>query len=378
MSLDWKTMLRGTWVCCCILATSMTMVWQCYNFYRGEENTIVEYKTFNEMETDVYPSIGLCWTLPINIENLKRHGKRFTPSSYAYFLAGYHWDKDMLKVDYNNVTIHFEDYIHRYGYMNHSSLHNSDHIYDGEKEELKTKKGYKEHSVGAYRCFSIDIPFIKDLQIYGFYLFFEHTIFGEKGRLGETFRENSFRENEFKIALHYPNQLISRSELVISNWPVRGPNSSKYYLIRLSVGDIEVRVRRNSNHSPCIEGFYDYDATLKKYVLEKVGCKPPYMSSTPGYAPCTTQKELKKAFGIIYEAIKRGNRGLSDTIDTPCRSLERIRTDVKDIKTPDFWIEDEPWMNTSVGLILDFTEFTYKEVRSVRGMDAHALIGKLY
>ena len=102
------------------------------------------------------------------------------------------------------------------------------------------------------------------------------------------------------------------------------------------------------------------------------------MNFTPAFTPCTKQKELKEAFSIFKKAARSGEKHLPDTIDTPCRSLEMIRTDVKDAKTPDFWIEDEPWMNTSVGLILDFTEFTYKEVRSVRGMDAQALIGKLY
>ena len=57
---------------------------------------------FNEMDTDMYPSIGLCWTMAINEEQLKQYGNRFTPSSYTYFLMGHYWDEDMLKVDYEN------------------------------------------------------------------------------------------------------------------------------------------------------------------------------------------------------------------------------------------------------------------------------------
>ena len=112
--------------------------------------------------------------------------------------------------------------------------------------------------------------------------------------------------------------------------------------------------------------------------MEKVGCKPPYPNSTPAYAPCTEQKELAKAFQIYQAAIERGNRGLPDTIDIPCRSLRMVRYDVKDVETPDVWIKKWPWMNTSVGVILNFAEFTYKEVKSVRGMNKQALIGKLF
>ena len=375
----WKTILRGSWTCCCILLTLLTMVWQCYNFYGGEENTIIEYRNFNDMETDLYPSIGLCWTLAINNEHLKQYGQRFTPSRYAYFLAGHYWDKDMLKVDYENVTSRFEDYIHRYGYMYPARAYTksvSESIYDAETEILRNEKGYKEHSVGSYRCFSIDIPFRKDHQIYGFYLFFESNIFGEKGRLANPVVDG-FEENQFRLVLHYPNQLIGKAAFGIGDWPVRGPNSSTGYLMRLTAGDIEVRVRRNSNHRPCVEGLYDYDEMMHKYVLGKVGCKPPYLNSTPAYAPCTEQKELAKAFRIYQAALERGNRGLPDTIDIPCRSLERVRYDVKDVETPDVWIKMWPWMNTSVGVNLDFADFTYKEVKSVRGMDVQALIGKL-
>ena len=55
-----------------------------------------------------------------------------------------------------------------------------------------------------------------------------------------------------------------------------------------------------------------------------------------------------------------------------------VRYDVKDVETPDVWIKKWPWMNTSVGVILNFAEFTYKEVKSVRGMNKQALIGKLF
>ena len=377
MSFDWKSILKVAWICCCILAALSTMVWQCYNFYKGEENTLIEYRTFNEMKTDVYPSIGLCWTMPINEENLKRYGNEFTPKEYARFLAGEHWDERMLTVDYDNVTPRFENYIDRYGYRYSSLLYDSDDAYDKEKGELRSKKEYKEHSVLSYRCFSIEIPFKKDRQLNGLYMFLDHTIFGETGRLANPFGD-ALQQNEFRVMLHYPNQWLRKMEFAIRNWPVRGPSSSKGYLIRLRVGDIEVRARRDSNYRPCTEGLYDYDEMVKKYVLEKIGCKPPYMNSTLAYAPCTERKELNMAYTIFTEAIRRGNRylPLPDQVDTPCRSLERAPLDGKDVEIPADWIEREHWMNTSVGVMVDFTGFTYKEVKNVRGMDLQALIGK--
>ena len=82
----------------------------------GKEQTVVGYKRFNEKEDNVYPSIGLCWTLAINEDKLKGYGSNFTSMDYAAFLAGFGSDKNMFSVEYDDVTPQFDDYILRYGY----------------------------------------------------------------------------------------------------------------------------------------------------------------------------------------------------------------------------------------------------------------------
>ena len=377
MIFDLKAILKQAWTCCCILATLLTIVWQLYNFYNGAENTIIEYRRFNEMKTDVYPSIGLCWTMPINEEKLKQYGNDFTSEEYALFLAGQHWDERMLKVDYDRVTPNFPDYMYRYGYRYSSNSINDEELYDRDSSFRNKMTGLKEHSAIASKCFAINMPFVEGTQFNGFYMFFDSSIFGKEGRLANPVGDVS-KENQFRVALHYPNQLIGKIDFGIRNWPIRTNSSPMSYLMRLTVGDIEVRVRRNTYHKPCIEGFPDYDEVVKESLLKRVGCKPPYLNSTPSYRPCKTQEELGDVAKLYINAIIRGNRRLEDMsiAKTPCRSLEMVRSDVQDNEMPDEWIKKYSWMNTSVGVILDFTEFIYKEVKSVRGMDEQALIGK--
>ena len=379
MAFDWKLILRRAWICCCVLGTLMTLVWQCNNFYRGEDETIIEYRVFNQMETDVYPSLGLFWTLPIDEENLHEYGKKFNPSNYARFLLGGSddWDKDVLTVDYDKVTPHLDDYVHRYGYRLSSQDDDWRDLYDRNSITLGNKTGYKEHSIFTAKGFTIDIPFKKDVQMNGFYVYFDASIFGKQGRLSNPIG-NMFTENQFRLVLHYPNQFIAKADFGIRNWPVRSPGSSKHYLIRITVGHIEVRVRRNTFYKPCIEGIPDYDEMVKTSMLEKAGCSPPFLNSSPQYGPCTYKEQLWNAWDIYAGAMVRGNRRPHDMVNVPCRILEMINYDVKDVETPDAWIKDYPRLNTSVGVILDFTEFTYKEVRSVRAMDVQALIGKVH
>ena len=59
---------------------------------------------FNDMETDLYPSIGLCWTMTIREEILKQYESNFNSTNYVNFLFGTIWNEGMRTVDYDDVT----------------------------------------------------------------------------------------------------------------------------------------------------------------------------------------------------------------------------------------------------------------------------------
>ena len=87
------------------------------------------------------------------------------------------------------------------------------------------------------------------------------------------------------------------------------------------------------------------------------------------------QRQLQEIAILLNEAFHASSIGTFYTVETPCRSLERIFYDSIDVETPQFLIEKNPWMNESVLMNFEFKEATYKEVKLVRGMDVQALIG---
>ena len=107
----------------CIFATLSTVIWQFHHYCKGEDETQVDYKHFNEAELDVYPSIALCVTMGIDEERLKEYGKNLTAKDYVSFLLGDHWNNAMLKVDYDNVVKHWDDHLLQYGYITVSYTH---------------------------------------------------------------------------------------------------------------------------------------------------------------------------------------------------------------------------------------------------------------
>ena len=112
--------------------------------------------------------------------------------------------------------------------------------------------------------------------------------------------------------------------------------------------------------------------------LQTVGCKPPYWSSKSSLPLCSKRKQLYDInFLVANDAALGDEMEVSYAVRTPCRSLESIQYDVMDVETPEKWKKNTTWMNESIGVILDFTELSYKEIKRVRGMDVQALIGNV-
>ena len=366
-----RLILRTVWTCSCIVATLATMAWQLSNYYNGKEETVVDYRRYNDIDYDLYPSLSLCWTMVINEEKLKMYGAKFNSTAYGKFLAGEFWDKDMLTVEYDNVMPDFDDYIVTYGYKDSSWRGQS--LYPTSLGNQK-KHLFKETSFLGDKCFTIDLPFRKGLFITRFHLHFKSSIFGKGGRLdtpANTLFLN-FDETKFKIILHYRNQLVSAISLAKDYWPPRAPGSPNSYLMRLMVGGGEVMVRRNTNRRPCSDGVPEYDKQIVEYLMNRVRCKPPYWKSTSALKNCSTQNQLWQLTRLYSKAMFISNREAFYTVKPQCRSLERIQYDFVDVETPQSW----RLANGTIGVVLSFQEVTYKEGKYVPGMDVQGLIGE--
>ena len=136
------------------------------------------------MDNDIYPSLTLCWDMASDDEKLKMYGNNFTTSAYTRFLRGKVWDKEMLKVDYDDVMLNLNNAILRYGYRNASrkeirSYDKWEQVGGKWRRGRNEKPGYKEFSFFGTRCFTIDIPFTKGQAIGKFDLYLIPSIFGK-------------------------------------------------------------------------------------------------------------------------------------------------------------------------------------------------------
>ena len=364
------------WASLCIIATVSTVSWQVSNYLNGRDATVVEYRKFNDRNIDLYPSIGLCFTLAIDVLKLKPYG--VSRKAYSEFLSGRVENMDngtlelMLKIDYDQVSIPLEEIVLSYGVI--TNIWEDINLYSilnlTDKTILEIAPGLKDHSMFALKCFSIDIPYMKSKKLLKAYVHINGSIFPSGIR--PAFANDPITEDMFLVNLHYPRQCYRHMNTAQNNWPVRNVNSSKRYSMEFNVRNVEVLELRNKYQDPCSEGIPDFDKDIPNWIMDKNSCKPPYWNSLSStLSSCSTLEQFRYTGYLVLKAVF----GALDMVDYdeeyPCRSLEKIQYDSQDIDLP----HDE--FGSMVSLVFNFKEFTYKEIKSVRGMDLQGLIGNI-
>ena len=356
------------WALCCITATIFTVTLQCLSYFEDEDVTRLEYKRFQEDVKDLYPSIGFCFTMPIREERLRHYGLNVTPQAYSDFLTGKSLNEEMLKIDYDDVIQHLEQYILGYGYVN---LKLEEVLLTSSVKNITKKRslGFREFSFLSAKCVRIDIPFNKSNPISYFFIALRTDIFIEGKRLDNP-SDHLLKENQFIVALHYPNQLLGNIVTGIRKWPFRGNVTNRNYVMQFNIRNIEVSEKRNKYMTPCTHGVPDVDDEIMEKVLSETGCKPPYWNSSSSLPLCLKSEDMEKAANLI-EGVAFGHVSRKKIIETPpCRTLEKQQFDVFDAPHP----ENFEWKE-EITMWFDFKELTYKEVKNIRSMDRQALVG---
>ena len=370
-----KRYLKVVWTSFCIIITVAAVKWQLDNYIKSDDLTTVSYKSFNREEIDAYPSIGFCFRNSLIEEKLNAYqitdpyGLNWTYISlkdlYSDFLAGYYWDQDMLLIDYDNVTKKIGDYLIRFQILvdekwitiydaTDQSYYNSEMEAmenPGERKQRHIIPQFKEWSMWTTKCFSIEIPFLKNKKI------LRTSVKFKLGVLYNEIRPDGGFDlfGNFEFVLHYPKQLIKSLLQAKIHRPVQTNKKYGNYFIHLDVSAGEIFQRRNKYHEPCTEGIPDYDEQLRHWVLKKIGCKPPFWNSTSELPLCLSKEELQRTREKMYQIGAGNHRLVNFTEELPCRVLEKYQVSYDSIDS----IENEDELGNSppsVEFVIKFYE----------------------
>ena len=95
----------------CVVST-LVLLWMCaWRYIENDSTSLVDFRTFQNQEKDIYPSFSLCFRGEgiFNEDNLNKN----EIENYKQFLKGEIWDEEMLKIDYDEVTLNLVDYVEK-------------------------------------------------------------------------------------------------------------------------------------------------------------------------------------------------------------------------------------------------------------------------
>jgi hypothetical protein len=340
------------------VATSMSLcLYWCYKFSLNEDLSVVQYKNFYETNDDVFPTMSLCLGNPFLEERLSKYGINIT--SYVDFLGGKLFAKEMLNIDYNHVTIDIVNYIKAYRlyFRNNSNIKYESGLTVEEKTML-TFVSYNGFIYGNifYKCFALQIPKYKDLEI--FRILLSNKIF-----------PNGVRPTYYslKTFVHLPKQFMLSMYTQGWNWPYRSKHER--YKMRLVLNAIEIVRRRNKKEQPCNENWKDYDDWVINRFRNKNKCNAPYYEQEKNFSTCSTQQLTKLYLLPRPRAITAKQEYI-----TPCKTLDNVRIDYVESNM-------ENAAEDSVGefwFSIGFPLYKFKEIDEVRYYKCCSLIQEVF
>ena len=329
-------------VCVIVIAASITTFIS--DFRDDKSISQVDFKRFHETEIDVYPDFTMCitghgiWTEKAKATYDIEFGKR-----YIKFLKGEIWDENMLKLDYDEVTVNMTELIN--GMTLFMDPLSSPRSYTWTRNTSFMKSLISLMQLPDAKCLSLKLApkIIKKLK---------RPI---------DIVQISFQSRNSSLypfyALHYPQQSLTGNFYLKGDMDRNTFDSleRKNFLINM----IEIIRRRNTNNEPCQESSDRHDQYVIKKLVESSKCKPPYMKHKAEFGHleiCNNSKDMKQTYQkIMSYLLKRFDRLWTKR---PCDQVQSISYTTKEVHRKKNQPKDAPWI-----LQLGFVSHYYKEIR---------------
>ena len=372
----------------CLITTGSLVVRCIRKYARDEDTTQVEYRKFHDGKESLYPSIAICFsTSSLFDQNVVEQAVLSKPKLFKYWKCLRKWSYGRCRyvligllgnlfeiTDYDKVTkdlmshlLNIKMSLQNDGKLIWSKsngslklslayktdMNNASIIHQNfTKEKIDTipiPKIYPSYKSYFKKCYSLDLPFIEDVQIKKLELSFKGSIF----RYG--IRPH---KNEFRVWFHYPNQqLMSMSA---QNTWISKYRTSTHYQRDIYLGYINILQRRNKRRYPCHT--QNHDQQVIKRATKLLECKYHDFDTANATRFCQKWSQVK---AFKYELSK-------NIKNPPCRSL---------VSAYDWYKEDdlskgykgEPKIN----LIFHYPDHFYKEIIYNKEYSFESLVGNI-
>ena len=325
----------------CVVTTFFMCAYWCYKFASNEDSSVVRYRKFGKRINDIRPTISMCLNNFVLERRLSKYG--VNESAYLAFLKGKTFSTDMLKVDFNHVTIDVTDYIKGYRmYLKNGSIIRFDDNLGFKEKKSLTHVSFAGAS-GPYgrftKCFALNIPQLEGLAI--FRVLLSNKIFPKGLRPIKS---------GLLTYVHLPKQfMLMEKESVKWVWQYRGANES--YKMRFLVTDVIIERKRNKRGDTCNDYWENYDDWITMLHKNETGCNTPYQALRKELPMCDTQEKMRRA--LFHNYIVE-----NEMYERPCKTMQAFRNDY--MESTETKSEGVFWFSIS------FVSSRFKEIEQIR------------
>ena len=344
----------------CIFAAIGLTCWCFYEFQKNEDVCEVVFKSFDEDEDSIYPSISIFLPNRYNESFLQTYNSNFTAKTYRSLLKGRFWDEEMMKIDHEKASMKLDDYIvETCLYDSLSSRWSAGNCIN--------KTLIVPQSYFGNMFYTMQFPPMTPMHAYVI-------------KLKTSIFENSLRppNSVFMVQFSYPNQMYRSAAGTFFMWQPRN-NQSLYYKMVFTLKSMEVLQRRHKRNQECHD-IRDFDAVIREAMIQKVGCQPVFWktNTTTSMPICNTQKSYSE-LAIEHANQLMGLNTRQKYPTPPCRELAKFQIDYaeEDIKYPNLGQPDTMTSDGDAWFEIEFMILTntFKEIIQTRKYSLQSLVG---
>ena len=366
----------------CLVATGYLFRHESLKYFRNEDSSLVDYRTFHETERDIYPSISICF-YGMGIYKSQKLNETYgieDATEYVKFLMGDIWNDDMLEIKFDDVTFDIEDRVNEISVMGADGI--QDYLYKWVKHNEGTNDTAKRlesssnvahtfplrttyrHAAG--KCFSLDLSVEEMPDIHGQLI----------NIVAITFKTIRIQDINIYYIINYPGQILRGfvlgAEIFWNLQITSGHVKKKIFLLDI----IEVFRKRSTVEKPCKENWKgDYDAIMRD-VITMADCKPPHWNIFTEYPVCNTKEKIKNA-SIQYTHLKHASPTFLKQFKPPCHGILAATSGKLVEQHQNFSSLAATDGVHSALLGFHFKNERYKEIIYTMAFDFESLVGKV-
>ena len=296
------TIIKWAFKVICMVSTFILIARGIERYLENDDVTKIQTPTYKDDGIDIFPAISLCFEQKFDDSTFEKFGLNITGENYKKFLIGDYFDKRMLDIKYEDVTLNISDFMLAYHvtFKNGSAFKND---FDKVRPDMGWKAPYSSFSWVNWgffvKCFTLKVT---DVNVTLLTWDFDRSIF-----------PNGIRPRySFSVLFHYPNQILDSLNTITRQWSPKTENEN--YWMDFNVLGMDVFHRRYiPNEDNCIQDWKNYDNLMVEKHISAIGCKAPYQKTIRDWPVCDSQDKMKKTL----LPIKTG-------YIPPCRTIEMI------------------------------------------------------